>query len=92
MVPDKRVAAQAIGRQGSHFAAVDAWRMLDPTDPERMTPEERFREIAGLFARGVIRLRERRSSAAASPLRNRSETNGTSLEFPVGTSPDGQRG
>jgi hypothetical protein len=57
-----------------------------------MTPGERYQELATLLARGVIRLREASRRAAASSFRNCSETNETGLEFPVETSPDGQRG
>lgn len=31
----------------------------NPSDPERMTPEDRRDEVAGIFARGVMRLHAR---------------------------------
>ena len=87
MVSGRRIAAQPNGRQRSHSATVDAGRMFDPTDPEWMTPEERLQEIAGLFARGVIRLRERSRLVVASSFRSDSETYGTCLASWPKTSP-----
>ena len=84
--------AQPIRRQRSHSATVDAWPMRDPADPERMTPEERLQEIVDLFARGILRMRQRRTSAAGSPGLRVSKTDGTCLEFPTETSLDGQCG
>ncbi len=45
---------------------------FDPTDPDRLQPEQRLTEVAAILAAGVIRMRERRAVAVpkARPCRN----------------------
>ena len=42
--------------------------LSDPTDPVHATTEQQLAEVAAILAVGVIRMRERRRYAAASPL------------------------
>ena len=35
--------------------------LFDPTDPDRLQPEQRLTEVAAILAAGVIRIREQRA-------------------------------
>ena len=41
--------------------------LLEPTDPDRLEPEQRLAEVAAILAAGVIRMRRWRQRATASP-------------------------
>ena len=60
----------------------------DPTEPAGMSPEERLDEVAGLLARGILRLHGRIPPSEAHiqiPL----EPSPTPLEVPASSRPDG---
>ena len=65
--------------------------LFDPTDPNRMTPEQRLDEVAAILAAGVRRMRERRRAAACVP-KISPESGETCLELSRRSSPDGPCG
>ncbi len=72
--------------------------LFDPTDPAILQPEQRLREVAGILAASVIRMRLRRSAASSECPRPTfmpqisPESGETRLELSSRTSPDGRRG
>lgn len=63
----------------------------EPTDPEDMTPEQRLDEVAGIFARGILRLHGR-VPAHPDPAENLPESSATCLELAARSRPDGATG
>ena len=59
--------------------------MISNTDPERMTAEERRREVAAILANGLLRRLRAAESAAASPVKTVSKGSKTGLELPAQT-------
>ncbi len=52
-------------------------------DPIEMTPEERLRELAGILARGVLRLRKSRNLSGESPRENLQDSGKPGLAVPA---------
>lgn len=66
--------------------------IVDPTDPNAMTLEQRRDELATILARGVIRLFEERHLTDPNPPEKPPFSSRNCLEVPGGTCPDGPRG
>lgn len=60
--------------------------MRPDADPARMTPDERLREIAAIFASGLLRLRARTALSTDPDAKNLSKTGQDSLELSAETS------
>lgn len=75
-------------------AQIDAPLPGDPTEPADMAPTDRLGEVAGILARGILRLNGRVPAdlvTAAHP-RNPSESSATRLELSAPPRPDGATG
>lgn len=59
--------------------------MISTTDPESMTVEERFREVAAILANGLLRSLRTAEPAASSPTKTVSKESETGLELPAET-------
>lgn len=64
---------------------------LNPTEPADMEPEDRFDEIASIFARGILRLHGRVRADIPTP-QNLGESSPTCLELPAPPCRDGVAG
>jgi hypothetical protein len=59
--------------------------MPNCADPTRLSPDERFREVAAILASGVRRLRDRAALAAEVDQKNLPKSSPDGLEVPAET-------
>lgn len=59
--------------------------MSNCADPARLSPDERFREVAGILAAGVLRLRQRSALSPENAQKNLAESPPDGLEVPAET-------
>lgn len=67
-------------------------RIIDPSHPAAMTPEQRRAELATILAAGVIRHFEQRHLAAFPMSKNAADSGETRLAVPPHPRPYGPRG
>jgi len=59
--------------------------MSNCADPTRLSPDERFREVATILAAGVLRLRQRSALSTENSEENVPESSPDGLEVPAET-------
>jgi hypothetical protein len=57
--------------------------MSNCADPTRVSPDERFREVAGILAAGVLRLWQRSALSTENRKENEPESSPDGLEVPA---------
>ena len=59
--------------------------MSNCADPTRLSPDDRFREVAGILAAGILRLRQRSALSTENSKENKPESSPDGLEVPAET-------